>query len=148
MVTQRRALGPTETRLPNRLAADGQIIFSTAQARAALGEELVALHLIESPKLDQHITTCTSPGSPEVEQVSYARDTVWLDKAQTRGFRGVPEAVWHFHIGGYQVCDKWLKDRKGRVLSSEDIEHYRRIVDGALRSHGQRSAGWRHLSGI
>ena len=46
----------------------------------------------------------------------------------TCGFRGVPEAVWNFHIGGYQVCEKWLKDRKGRVLSKADIEHYQRIV--------------------
>jgi hypothetical protein len=53
---------------------------------------------------------------------------VWLDKGQTRGFRGVPETVWNFYIGGYQVCEKWLKDRKGRILSQEDIEHYHRIV--------------------
>jgi hypothetical protein len=36
--------------------------------------------------------------------------------------------VWEFCIGGYQVCYKWLKDRKGRTLSKEDIEHYQRIV--------------------
>ena len=40
----------------------------------------------------------------------------------------MPENVWDFHIGGYQVCDKWLKDRKGRVLSTEDINHYQKIV--------------------
>ena len=40
----------------------------------------------------------------------------------------MPAAVWNFHIGGYQVCEKWLKDRKGRVLSAEDIEHYQRVV--------------------
>jgi hypothetical protein len=44
------------------------------------------------------------------------------------GSRGVTEPVWDFHIGGYQVCEKWLKDRKGRTLSSEDITHYHRIV--------------------
>jgi len=36
--------------------------------------------------------------------------------------------VWTFHIGGYQVCDKWLKDRKGRTLSRDDIAHYQKIV--------------------
>src|SRR5262249_48324958 len=46
----------------------------------------------------------------------------------TVGFRGVPEAVWNFHIGGYQVCEKWLKDRKGRTLSNDDITHYQKIV--------------------
>jgi hypothetical protein len=43
-------------------------------------------------------------------------------------FEGVPENVWNFHIGGYQVCEKWLKDRRGRVLSEEDIAHYQKIV--------------------
>ncbi len=45
-----------------------------------------------------------------------------------RWFEGVPENVWNFHIGGYQVCEKWLKDRRGRVLSEEDIAHYQKIV--------------------
>jgi hypothetical protein len=53
---------------------------------------------------------------------------VWIDKAQTRGFRDVSETVWKFHIGGYQVCEKWLKDRKGRTLLKDDIAHYRKIV--------------------
>jgi hypothetical protein len=43
-------------------------------------------------------------------------------------FRGVREDVWNFKIGGYQVCEKWLKDRKGRKLLKADIEHYHRIV--------------------
>ena len=38
------------------------------------------------------------------------------------------EPVWNFHIGGYQVCEKWLKDRKGRPLSADDITHYHKIV--------------------
>jgi hypothetical protein len=46
----------------------------------------------------------------------------------TRWFEGVPENVWNFHIGGYQVCEKWLKDRRGRVLSDEDIAHYQKVV--------------------
>jgi hypothetical protein len=46
----------------------------------------------------------------------------------TAGFHGVEEPVWNFRIGGYQVCDKWLKDRKGRTLSDEDIGHYQKIV--------------------
>jgi hypothetical protein len=40
----------------------------------------------------------------------------------------VPEAVWNFYIGGYQVCGKWLKDRRGRALSEQDIAHYQRVV--------------------
>jgi len=43
-------------------------------------------------------------------------------------FGGVPPEVWRFHVGGYQVCHKWLKDRKGRQLTFDDIQHYQRIV--------------------
>ena len=38
------------------------------------------------------------------------------------------EDVWNFHIGGYQVCEKWLKDRKGRPLSADDRTRYQKIV--------------------
>ncbi|HRU24448.1 MAG TPA: helicase [Candidatus Latescibacteria bacterium] len=51
---------------------------------------------------------------------------VWINKTQY--FEGVPEDVWEFHIGGYQVCHKWLKDRKGRTLTFDDIQHYCRVV--------------------
>jgi predicted helicase len=103
-----------------------------------LGRELVALHLLESPKVNDFITNYTGPKNPEVERVGWSDDTVWLDAAATKkgqpatsgtiGFRGVPEAVWKFYIGGYQVCEKWLKDRRGRTLSKDDIVHYHKIV--------------------
>jgi hypothetical protein len=64
----------------------------------------------------------------KVEKPTWAKDTVWIDKAQTTGFKGVLEEVWNFHIGGYQVCEKWLKERKGRNLTNEDIEHYQKII--------------------
>ena len=40
----------------------------------------------------------------------------------------MPGEVWDFQIGGYQVCHKWLKDRKGRTLSEENVAHYQKIV--------------------
>jgi hypothetical protein len=94
-----------------------------------LGDGLVALHLLESPRVGRFITKWRG-GTPsgEVEKVSYADGTVWIDKAGREGFRGVPEAVWNFYVGGYQVCEKWLKDRKGRQLSEEDIAHYQKVV--------------------
>jgi len=95
---------------------------------AKIGGELVALHLMESPKMDKHITKFVGDRNPEVEKISYSDETVWIDKSQTTGFKGVPENVWNFHIGGYQVCGKWLKDRKGRRLTKDDIEHYQKIV--------------------
>ncbi len=33
-----------------------------------------------------------------------------------------------FYIGDYQVCEKWLKDRRQRELPYEDISHYEKIV--------------------
>ncbi len=105
---------------------------------ACVGGELIALHLLESPLLDHFITTYIGPKKPEVVRVGWSDNTVWFDATATRkgqpatpgtiGFRGVPEEVWNFHIGGYQVCEKWLKDRKGRVLSEDDIAHYQKIV--------------------
>jgi predicted helicase len=98
------------------------------RALAKLGGELVALHVMESSKLDRYITKWEGGKKPEVEKVSWSEDTVWVDKDQSIGFKGVPEVVWNFHIGGYQVCEKWLKDRKGRKLSKDDIDHYQKIV--------------------
>ena len=31
-------------------------------------------------------------------------------------------------ISGYQPAQKWLKDRKGRELTNEDIEHYQKMI--------------------
>jgi predicted helicase len=95
---------------------------------ASAGQDVLAMHLLESPKLDRPITEYLGRRAPEVEKVSWTKSTVWLDKAQTIGFKGVREDVWNFHIGGYQVCEKWLKDRKDRTLSKDDIAHYQRIV--------------------
>ena len=108
---------------------------------AEAGHELLNLHLLETPKLDEFVTIYAGPKKPEVGRVGWSDGTVWLDAGKTNareghratkpgtiGFHGVPEEVWDFHIGGYQVCHKWLKDRKGRTLSDEDIAHYQKIV--------------------
>jgi Type ISP C-terminal specificity domain len=109
-----------------RLPLTGNLVLFRTLAR--LGSELVALHLFESSKLDRPLAAYAGQKNPAVDKVSYSRETVWLDKAHANGFRGVPESVWHFHIGGYQVCEKWLKDRKGRTLSKDDIVHYQKLV--------------------
>jgi predicted helicase/SOS-response transcriptional repressor LexA len=109
-----------------RLPLPGSLELFRALAR--LGGELVALHLLESPKVNQPITEFVGGRNPEVEKVSWSNNTVWIDKKQTVGFKGVREEVWNFHIGAYQVCEKWLKDRKGRTLSKDDIAHYHKIV--------------------
>ena len=43
-------------------------------------------------------------------------------------FGGVSPEIWDFHIGGYRVAEKWLKDRRGRKLSYEDLTHYQKII--------------------
>ena len=63
-----------------------------------------------------------------MEKVRYDETMQQIYINKTQYFKGVSTAVWEFHIGGYQVCDKWLKDRKGRKLSIDDIQHYQRIV--------------------
>ena len=95
---------------------------------AAKGAELVALHLMESSRLDELITEFPVEGDGEVEKVQYTDNDqrVWINAKQY--FGGVPKAVWEFHVGGYQVCEKWLKDRKGRKLTYEDIKHYQKTV--------------------
>ena len=57
-----------------------------------------------------------------------AGSTTTAPESSRTYFQGVEPEVWEFHIGGYQVCDKWLKDRKGRRLSYDDIAHYQKIV--------------------
>jgi predicted helicase len=94
------------------------------------GEELVALHLMKSPKLDQHLTQIIDKGGEFIVDAGhpkYSDREVIINKKGDR-FTGVPKSVWEFYVGGYQVCHKWLKDRKGRQLSPEDINHYQKII--------------------
>jgi len=67
-------------------------------------------------------------GSNTVEKgfPRYAAGRVWINGAQY--FEGVGEAAWRFQVGGYPVCDKWLKDRRGRALTNAEIQTYRQIV--------------------
>ena len=96
-------------------------------ALANIGGEMVALHLLESLKVNDFITTFTGKGDNSIpKKPTWQNNTVQINPTQR--FEGIPENVWNFHIGGYQVCEKWLKDRKGRTLSEDDITHYQRIV--------------------
>ncbi|WP_095045676.1 type ISP restriction/modification enzyme [Candidatus Promineifilum breve] len=110
------------------------------RALAALGRELVALHLLESPALNTLITRYPIPGDNRVE-AGYPKYTrVASEPAgrvhlnNTQYFDGVPQDVWEFHVGGYQVLDKWLKDRRGRQLAYDDLTHYQRVVVALQRT--------------
>jgi predicted helicase len=92
------------------------------------GNNLVALHLMESPTLQTLITTFPERGSNAVEKVTYFDQIRRVAINGVQYFQGVPHELWKFHVGGYQVLDKWLKDRKGRTLTWDDIQHYQKIV--------------------
>jgi predicted helicase len=98
----------------------------TFKKLAAFGAELRSLHLLESPKVNQFITTYPIAGSDTVEKLAYKNGKIFINAEQY--FGNVPEVVWNFYIGGYQPARKWLKDRKGRALKNADIEHYQKII--------------------
>ncbi|MGD0755367.1 MAG: type ISP restriction/modification enzyme [Bacteroidales bacterium] len=91
-----------------------------------LGSEIRQIHLLESSVLNKNITTYPVNGSNEVTKLKYEDAKVWINGDQY--FDYVPQIAWEFYIGGYQPAQKWLKDRKGRILSYEDIQHYQKII--------------------
>ena len=99
---------------------------------AELGKELRELHLFELPKLDKPITSYSVAGDNLVEKVEYKNGNVYINKTQY--FGDVPEIAWNFYIGGYQPAQKWLKDRKGRKLTNDDIEHYQKIITALVET--------------
>lgn len=98
---------------------------------AAIGEQLRKLHLMEDVPPTKH-AQFNNPGSNMVDKPEYKCGSVWINKEQC--FEDVPETAWNFYIGGYQPAQKWLKDRKGRTLTFDDITHYRKIITVLLET--------------
>lgn len=113
------------------------------------GTELIELHLLESPLVDTPMTSYPVSGSNIVEptfpkfvlseddddqQDSGRSGRLYISKDRPKDgvegqyFDGVPEKVWNFHIGGYQVCDRWLRDRQNRELGIREIDLFEKIV--------------------
>ena len=99
-------------------------------ALAALGSALIDIHLLRRPG-QAGLATYHGKGDHKVEAVRYAEADNSVHINSNQCFRPVPQAVWDFHIGGYQVIDKYLKSRKGRVLSLDETTHVAAIA-GAL----------------
>ncbi|MCD6426805.1 MAG: N-6 DNA methylase [Caldisericaceae bacterium] len=95
---------------------------------AQYGKELVNLHLLRSDKLNTPVAKFQGGGNGFVEKVKYdeSKERVYINK--NNYFENVPKDVWEYQIGGYQVCDKWLKSRKGRKLLLDEIERYCKIT--------------------
>ena len=98
------------------------------KALAGLGARLVDLHLLRVPV--ELITgfpvggdNSVAAGYPKYDE---GQQRVFINKAQY--VSGVEPDVWAFKVGGYQVLDKWLKDRRGRTLTFDDVMHYQRVV--------------------
>ena len=104
----------------------------------SFGEQLRLLHLMDTTTMEnieykyKDVAVFNHKGSDTIEQCVYVEASdehpsgVRINSAQT--FDNIPSEVWEFYIGGYQPAQKWLKDRKGRALSFDDIEHYRKII--------------------
>jgi predicted helicase len=93
-----------------------------------LGKELVDLHLLKHPDLEKTGVGFSKGGSNKVEKVGYVEESqrVFINKEQY--FEGISREVWEYRIGAYQVMEKYLKDRKGRKLSLEEINHYMKVA--------------------
>ena len=101
-------------------------------AIAALGKFLRELHLMNSSDLNKFITSYPIEGDNVVSKIKYEGEKVFINKTQF--FEGISEAVWNFSIGSYQPAQKWLKDRRQRTLTADDIFHYQKIIVALKRT--------------
>jgi len=110
---------------------------SQFQVLHKLGEQLVRLHLLENISIENAQQRLlfpfakTTPALVEnmtVEKIKYDEKQQRIYVNETHYFGKVEKGLWLFRIGGYQVCEKWLKDRKNRILTIDDIVHYQRIL--------------------
>lgn len=88
-----------------------------------LGQDLIELHLEKNK-----VNACNIAANIQnnvVTSADYKSGRVYINK--TSWFE-VPETIWQFEIGCYQIAMKWLKDRKGKALTGADIEHYKQII--------------------
>ena len=97
------------------------------QKMSALGKEIANLHLLKSKALDPPVAKYQGSGANDrIGKIVYKEDEQRIYINKEKYFEGVLPEVWNYHIGGYQVLHKYLKDRKGR--SMKDAPRYCRIV--------------------
>ena len=95
---------------------------------AGYGKKLVDLHLLKTQELNYPAVKYQGKGNDKVEKVNYDSKEGRIYINDTQYFEGIPEKVWQYQIGGYQVLSKWLKDRKKRVLTLDDTKHYCKVA--------------------
>jgi type I restriction-modification system DNA methylase subunit len=106
--------------------------YKTFKKLADYGERLVEFHLLKSSEIDTPIARFQGEGDDKVEKLRYEKGKLYINNDQY--FEGIPLEVWKYQVGGYQVCEKWLKDRKGRTLSLEEIKHYCNLATALKRT--------------
>lgn len=99
-----------------------------------LGESLVYLHPLKAPDLDSPISKYQGKGLNLVEKVIYGEPEKRIYINKDNYFDNIDKEVFEYQIGGYRVLSKWLKDRKGRYLSLEEITTYSRIATALRRT--------------
>jgi len=92
----------------------------------AKGSALRKLHLMEPAAIGETPFPFMGDGDSVVDKPRFEDGKVWINATQY--FDNAPEISWGFYIGGYQPAQKWLKDRKGRALTFDDVKHYQRIL--------------------
>ena len=101
---------------------------------SALGGELIDWHLLKASQPQMASTGSgrqprhrfEGEGEGVVSQVQYVDGSVWINPTQY--FTAVPLYVWDYEVGAHQVCEKWLKDRRGSALSRDEVRQYRNIL--------------------
>jgi len=92
-----------------------------------LGKELADLHLLKSPALSPPVAKYQGSGNNDrIQKISYKEGKQRIYINNDKYFEGIALEVWNYHIGGYQVLHKYLKDRKGRIM--DDVPHYCRVI--------------------
>lgn len=93
---------------------------------SARGKELRKLHLMDSAAIGPTPYPFMGDGDNIVDRPYFQDGKVWINASQY--FANAPNVSWKSYIGGYQPAQKWLKDRKARSLSFEDVKHYQGIL--------------------
>jgi hypothetical protein len=94
---------------------------------AEMGKELAGIHLLKSPRLNPPVARYQGGGSNDlVESIRYDERKHTVRINPDKHFEGITPELWNYHIGGYQVLHKYLKDRRGKTLS--DPIHYCRMA--------------------
>ena len=97
------------------------------------GKELAALHLLKSSELNSPVAKYQGSGDNDrIEKVTYKEEEQRIYINEEKYFEGVTSEVWNYHIGGYQVLHKYLKDRKNRMM--DDAPRYCRIVTALYKT--------------